>query len=316
MSETAEQRYLSVPYHYYPDYVLKWNERSDLTDIEIRSKFEIREYGIHERAILKALYRYQFLNKHNLEVAIGQDIGKRAAKRDYRKNIDVLLRAGVIKRFEYGPENEDAKLYFYALTHQGYGYMEKFQKKEPRTHKAAKSEYSSSPGEVERMLEHLALNQWHLSVKEAHATDILREAYYQRTRFTFLKAYFRSMVMLQYRNRKLCVVATVYPKSKETLGPFLRELLHIEHVCADTRQQDNMLLVVVCESLKQIEQAYLQIAKVEALDHLTPLFATEIIKDGIEDLDCLYSCYFDGEDKKLHLEHFAIVDLKGNDELL
>ena len=269
---------------------------------EIKEWIDTRAFGYVELAIIKALYKYAFLNIHSLETVLSVMLQPRLQKPKYAKNIDLLYRKGVIVKYTY--KTAASELVFYGLMPGAYEYIRTYYKKYPRTHRTV-----HDPSDVEevysipQILERLSLNQLHINLAVNYRDCIKKEVYYSRMRYYLTRFFFPSVIQIKAKER-LTVFSLVCPKDESGMETYLRRLTTLT-MALDTNGRDKTLLLIACESIRQIERSYATLTNIHELATLTPIYTIDLHTAHADGLEWLYE-FRTGSGDQLSLESYDI----------
>lgn len=232
---------------------------------EIVYKFEQKEYGVFEYCILKALAKYQILNRYNMNVILRSMLPD--GKEDYIVNIKKLYSDGCLLKLQNGEYT------FYTLSNSAYRYMQK----------NGGVQYSFRTFhqlKTEQMLEMACVSQYHISVITQN--NVLKEDYYRT--YTYRGAGVVTIPsMIEYG--KYCLIAIPIGKTdiKDFFQRFFRMVGYLENI-------RRPLFVLLASSSKEA------IDTMRLLNNIpeSPLavFLLDIDTSSYNPLDCLKMVHF------------------------
>lgn len=183
------------------------------TLIEVAKLFETKEYLETEKAIIEALYKYQFLNMLNLEKYIKYST-KRQTPID--KNVEKMVKQGVIDYYAYNLNDiKGPALKLYTLSRAAYDYIS-----ESTSDKHYFFEHELT---TEDILKTASVNQYHIGIITNNS--VLNEKVNYRVTYREIGSVtIPSLITLK---NKLNLIAIPMFRDVEDLGDYLNKLLKI-----------------------------------------------------------------------------------------
>lgn len=256
----------------------------------LEKMFRDKVYGKVEYLVLEALYRYPYLNQHNLSRYLDLKLGVQKWT-SYRNVIDRLKEDGVILQILY------ADYHFYTLSQEGISYI------------SAKKGFHTSPV-VERppvtgqqLLSCASLAQWHLSLQDKKLQDA---SFYQRRKFGKVKGLVYSYAAYNTAAYHYHLFSLPLPKGPDT-DFFLEQL---DFICLAYNKtfhgkRDICLTVFIASSLADMEGAEAFLRSYRPFMDRTPYYALEANCADLNGLSCLY--YYVHSDKTDRLKTICLI---------
>lgn len=252
----------------------------------IKELFDTKVMQYTDLSIIKQLYKYAFLNRNSLEKVLATSLKPKLQKPKYTSNIDLLYHNGAIIKYEYGNQND--YITFYGLSAGSYDYMKTYYNRVAVTHHPVKDPYEiETTYPVSRILERLSLNQWHINLLTSYTGAIQEEGYFQKKRYYRTKAYLPSFFRIKGSEEKFSVFSIPYPKDKRDLEQFGRRLLKVGEMM-QRNGNHHATIVILCESIRQIERAYYVLWSIIELRSIHPVFAIDLHTAHSNGLEWLY----------------------------
>lgn len=271
----------------------------------LQEKFDSKEYGIVELLILKALYKYIFLEKGTLAAAVNLNLKPQLQKPNYETNIKKLLGKAIVKgrciaKTQAAYANREVVYYYLTVPalefiKSGYRYLpSNLRNKEDLRDIAT----LYTDGEKRALL---ALNKWHTGVLEEYGEKVLQEKYYLRTFLLNKKVRLPSLIQLRYDKKETSnIIAFAYPREFEND----KNEAHLVEIFSQIKDLDqalkhgkwkNQILVMICESTAQIEAAYRKMSEIGMAEDLSIIYALDADVATGSVLKRLYTCRLESD---------------------
>lgn len=278
------------PFQIIPDgtFIVKEFDNETGRDSERLEELMGKEYGIIELLIIKALYKYQVLNRYNLEKVIDLSLENRLKKPKYVSNIKALEKRGFICQADYCVDfNDTQRTTLFFLSRGSYEYMRKNYPKKPVTYLPHNEEKIIDFGRIAEIMERMSLNQWHINMLCNYS--IKDEGYYGKRRVGLNKVWLRSHMRVRTNKGKyLTVIAIPAVKDQEQIEDTLAELAKIGEKTAEIGKEA-LIIVLLCDSVRKIEklaELIFQKSKIQP----TVLYAVDMNTAELPCLTNLYQC--------------------------
>lgn len=268
---------------------------------ELLEDVTLGRLGIIEEEILRALYLFKWLNKRNLELYLNKlsRIPQRSKKPNYRENINKLRKQGAIMTFRRKPvfAGEETELVVYRLSEGAYNYVNMYSGLKKTYEKEKDDNYIDTA----KALEILSLNQWYISVCSSGIAKntLYRHKYKKEGSYTLIEASAVFDVEKEkYGEKKLAIYAIALPKKEEWATDMLNRLLYLnKFLQSEDAPYPASLIVIVCESVTRMKDAYAIIKSVKELDQFNLLFTLDEDVIRGNGVDKLYSCRYNEKTK-------------------
>lgn len=265
-------------------------------EVEVESRFMLKEFGITELLILKALYKYQWLNYHNLEKYLNVHLKNSLQKPKYDSNIKRLLKTGAIVSIQYAkteaPESDRNRLVIYMLGKGAYSYMRNNYQNLAVTYRCDEESlhYASGLKEAD-VLERMSLNQWHIEMLSSYSDQVKEEAYYSKKRIGFKKDKMLSYIAVRKgkceEKKRMSFAAIPGARSEENIAKMEYHLKKIDRVISESGKKD-VLIVITCATMAHIRLLNERILKDNAIGGLLPVYVLDNDTSEGTQMDGLY----------------------------
>lgn len=253
-------------------------------------------YSIIELEIIKALYKFKWLNKKNIERYINglNILPQQMKKPNYDSNIKKLRNDGVITTFSRAPmfAGEEHEVIVYRLSEGAYDYANAFCGI-PKTY----------PKEIENMtidtakaMETLSLNQWYISMLTSinySKTWYRKKLRYKKGILVIDAAYRLNVDKEKYGDKTMMLYAFAMPKKDDGYAKFINHLLAINAFLQSPENKYKCsLILTTCESVNRIKKAYAALRTFEELDELDCMFVLDNDSVAGSGIDKVYACEY------------------------
>lgn len=263
---------------------------------KIRENVTIGAYSIVDLEIIKALFRFKWLNKKNIERYLnGTDIiHSQMKKPNYDSNIKRLRQDGVIATFSRAPvfAGEEHRVVVYRLSEGAYDYANAFCGI-PKT-------YNKDPEnmtiDTAKAMETLSLNQWYISmlINGEYQKNWYRARFKQKNGIFMIDSAFRLSVKKEvYGSKTMMLYAFPMPKIDDGYAKMINKMLALNSFLHSPENKYKCsLILTTCESTDRIKQAYAALRSFEELDDMDLLFALD--NDSVKGtgIDKIYACEY------------------------
>lgn len=279
LNNKEEPLYHKSPFLYHNDIRYKCeNKKVTCTFDEIHSLFIKGLLDNHDWDILKALYKYRFLNRHVLELHL--DVNK---KNGIKKRLNKLVSQGILLRF-YLSWNNDEKLdkpntpFFYSLSKGAYAF---FKKRNPLGTIIDNTNHAFElPNEI-NILNRLVFNQFHVNFIKQYGKNIIKQRYYERITMHgydfFIEGYFRMKCNSSSIFNTFDIAVISLRRSPEWQKEFINKLsLIYSYAKKNTLKMKEPLILVICEDDIHAKEAFLHKEYNLATRHIYTLYTSDI----------------------------------------
>lgn len=262
--------------------------------------FQDGRYGRAERLIMECLWKYQFVNRFNIERFTNNHMPPEKKRPSYANVIKRLYTDGVLVRFIYGD------LILYALSSAGYKHMYE------NTHKQTTYEFPDDFKKIEeyyaksKILEKASLAQWAISLESGYGKMIRKNIFFSYQKIYGKKEYITSLIEIKQGNLVFQFFSYPFPKSVNSYGYFINDIkLGASVSIRNNKTKTLTFIVICCPSLEDILTAHHMLAEDKELSFLSPLYTTDINTASFEGAKNLYLC----EKTKEGTAHIKAVSL-------
>lgn len=266
----------------------------------IKNKFETREYTIVELCIMKALYKYVLLDKKTLALAVNLQLKPRLQKPHYERNIQAMLGKAILKgkcqmQSEHMSIQSERTIYY--LTIAAYNFMRAGYKHMQVTQRVPEgvTDILKKYGEGQ-IRERIAINKWHLNILTEY--DYKTDIYYSKSRLFLKKVLLPSHIKIGQKRETTSIIAVAYPRETETskkntaLQKMMKTLSELDNALK-YMDKANVIVVVLCESILQMEEAYKAVSRIEQSAKLLYVLDADVAA-GVG-MKRLYACTAEGD---------------------
>lgn len=263
-----------------------YGSRMDLDEGRMEYCFKTGNYGVVERLIIEALYKYKYLNSYNLERLLNLYLKPGMKKKSYTSNIKRLVKDGTICTMDY--MSPEPALRIYLLSEESYAYIRSEQKAKVTYEYKHMPSKISAPEEIEEIMGRMSLNQWHISIlcgKQYRA-----ETYFARKRVGQTRQFMKSCFVIRLEGKKE-IAAVSIPAAKTELSEMLEEIKLIDGIFSKARKK-NMYLFICCESQEHIINTQKLLEK--RFKFIKPVYTIDAYTAKCTGLKWLYACHRNG----------------------
>ena len=253
-------------------------------------------YSMIELEIIKCLYKFKWLNKKNIERYLNglNVLPQQLKKPNYDNNINKLRKDGVLATFFRAPmfAGEEHEVVIYRLSEGAYDYVNAFCNI-PKTYT---KELENMSIDTARAMETLSLNQWYISMlidKKYTKTWYRKKLRYKKGVFMLDAACRLSVNKEKYGDKTLMLYAFAMPKREDGYVKFINHLLAINAFLQSPENKYKCsVILVTCESIEKIKQAYAALRTFEELDELDCMFVLDNDSLCGTGIDKVYACEY------------------------
>lgn len=267
----------------------------------VMDKVTIGEYSVIELEIIKALFKYKWLNKKNLEKHLNNtpNINVHMRKPDYESNLRKLRRDGAIVTFSRAPmfAGEETKIIVYRLSEGAYDYANTFL----GIRKTYNKEKENLTIDTATALEILSLNQWYITMLTSgnYKKTWYRQRFASKKGPVMVDAAFKLDVdKMRYGNKTMMLYAFALSKKEDGYVKFINHLLNLNaYIQSSDNKYKLSLIIVTCESRKRMTEAYAVLKGFRELDDLEIMFILDEDSISGTGLENVYICEYNSNTK-------------------
>lgn len=293
-------------YQYRKGYNLQYEKqpvlfgRKEVFD-RVMENVTIGAYSIVDLEIIKALFRFKWLNKKNIERYLNGTniIHQQMKKPNYDSNIKRLRQDGVIATFSRAPvfAGEEHRVVVYRLSEGAYDYANAFCGI-PKT-------YNKDPEnmtiDTAKAMETLSLNQWYISmlINEDYQKTWYRARFRQKNGVFMIDSAFRLSVKKEiYGSKTMMLYTFPMPKIDDGYAKMINKMLAINNFLhSPANKYKCSLILTTCESTDRIKKAYAALRSFKELDDLDLLFVLDNDSVKGSGIDKIYACEYNASSK-------------------
>lgn len=253
--------------------------------------------AIGEMIIIVLLQKYGFLNAAMIQQEFNRKHRNIVAEKSLRK----MQQRGLIEKYTLEYQDENPSMDIYILSK---GYRESSNdviKKRNR--------YKYDMSNIAYILEHLALNQWHMAIT---GNKNVKEIYFNKTimldgKMSIIPSFIKYKTNF-HSSLYLCCLPVCKGRLKKDLGRFIADIALIaDYLDSKSIEIRSYLIVIACESESQIEQISEVLSKVNETNGRYYLYTIDTITADI-DVDPLTLMYEVKKDNGVYRS--TIISLK------
>ncbi len=269
----------------------------------VMDKVTIGEYSVIEIEIIKALFKYKWLNKRNLEKHLNHssNINAHMRKPNYDSNLRNLRRDGVIVTFSRAPifAGEETKIIVYRLSEGAYDYANAYL----GIKKTYNKEKENMTIDTATALEILSLNQWYITMLcgGKYKKTWYRQRFASKKGPVMVDAAFKLDVdKNRYGSKTMMLYAFALSKKEDGYVKFINHLLNLNaYIQSSDNKYKLSLILITCESRKRMTEAYAALKGFKELDELELLFILDEDSISGKGLENVYICEYKADTKDI-----------------
>lgn len=279
LDNKEEPLYHKSPFLYHNDirYTCE-NKKITCTFDEMHTLFVKGLLDNQDWDILKALYKYRFLNRHVLEIYL--NVHK---KNGIKKRLNKLVSQGILLRFYLSWNNNDelnkqSSPFFYSLSKGAYSF---FKKRNPLGTIIDNTNHAYElPNEI-NILNRLVFNQFHVNFMKQYGKNIIKQRYFERITMHgyefFIEGYFRMKSNSSSIFNTFDIVVISLRRSPEWQKEFTNKLsLIYSYAKKNTLKIKEPIILVICEDDIHAKEAFLHKEYNLGTRHIYTLYTSDI----------------------------------------
>lgn len=269
-----------------------------MREVELQAKFMLREYDATDLLILKALYKYQWLNAFNIEKYLNAKLKNKLQKPTYQSNIKKLVRQGAVEAVRYcdneHPKANEPELVIYCLPPGSYLYIRNTYSQLPVTYRYEERDYNIAENITDSdIMERLSLNQWHIEMLSKFKENIKEERYFERIKCGTKKEKFLSYISIKSsadRWRSKITFAAI-PGAK-TESSIKKMEFYLAKACKALQEssRENAFSVITCSSLAQMTEINKRIRDDRLQLDIMPVYVLDRNTANGTQMNAIYAC--------------------------
>lgn len=232
-----------------------------------------------EKQIIEILYKYGVLTKMCIKKALL--LAKCNVKRDISNTLKRMQQDGALITYERRENRHVTVLYALSM------FIREEIENSDKNRQRLKLEKT-----MPDMLMRASLNQWHIGILQAYQGKISEERYYSKKRWQYKSGFFLSCIKIKSGQDNMTLLGLPFAKTKESIK---RTILYLAKMttCIETSASLKNLVVVMVESLQQMESAYKMIISIREFSLIEPFFALDVNTKSENTICWLYACEID-----------------------